>query len=125
MARCMTIDLADTDPERLSNWRHPCLGARRRPAAAPVWATPSVLRHTAASISAQSGVPLAAAVASLGHDPAIFWRAYVRLFPGAIGAVADTDDARTAVIDVDKRSRGNPSDLAFRVGLPGFEPGTS
>ena len=66
-----------------------------------------MLRHTAASLLAQSGVPVAAAAASLGHDPAIFLRAYAHLYPGDLGAVADAmDAARTAVIDIDGLESG-------------------
>ena len=81
------------DPVRLSNWRHRVwdpLAARARPSG---WATPYVLRHTAASLLAQSGVPVTAAAASLGHDPAIFLRTYAHLYPGDLGAVADAMDA--------------------------------
>src|SRR5580692_7632266 len=59
------------DRVRISNWRHRVW----QPAAAqlefPSWATPYVLRHTAASLMAQSGVPVTAAAAALGHDPAV------------------------------------------------------
>ena len=108
----------------------------------------------AASLLAQSGVPVTAAAASLGHDPAIFLRTYAHLYPGDLGTVADAmDAARAAVVDaqeddegipsvrapssvaawisrgwpdaVAKRPRYMASDLHFRVGLPGFEPGTS
>ena len=66
----------------------------------PGWATPYVLRHTAASLLAQSGVPVTAAAASLGHNPAIFLRTYAHLYPGGLGAVADAmDAARSAVVD--------------------------
>jgi hypothetical protein len=96
-----------------------------------------------------------AAAASLGHDPAIFLRTYAHLYTGDLGAVADAmDAARSAVVDAQqqedegtssvrapssvarvisrgwpdaaaKRPSGMASDLHFRVGLPGFEPGTS
>ena len=98
---------------------------------------------------------MTAAAASLGHDPAIFLRTYAHLYPGDLAAVADAmDAARSAVVDVrqqddegtssvrapssvarvdfagmarhpGQRPRGMASDLHFRVGLPGFEPGTS
>jgi integrase len=80
------------DRVRLSNWRHRAW----QPAAAqlefPSWATPYVLRHTAASLMAQSGVPVTAAAASLGHDPAVFLRTYAHLYPGDLKAVADAMD---------------------------------
>ncbi len=113
------------DPVRLSNWRHRVwdpVAARLR---LPVWATPYVLRHTAASLLAQSGVPVAAAAASLGHDPAIFLRTYAHLYPGDLGAVADAmDAARTAVIDADdsegiRSSAGRRSASVSRVGFRG------
>jgi hypothetical protein len=58
-------------------------------ASLPSWATPYVLRHTAASLMAQSGVPVTAAAAALGHDPAVFLRTYAHLYPGDLKAVAD------------------------------------
>ena len=76
----------------------------------PGWATPYVLRHTAASLLAQSGVPVTAAAASLGHDPAIFLRTYAHLYPGDLGAVADAmDAARSAVVDAQEDDEGIPS----------------
>ena len=63
-----------------------------------------MLRHTAASLLAQSGVPVTAAAASLGHDPAIFLRTYAHLYPGDLGAVADAmDAARSAVVDAQQQ----------------------
>ena len=143
------------DPVRLSNWRHRVWDPLAAELGLPVWATPYVLRHTAASLLAQSGVPVTASAASLGHDPAIFLRTYAHLYPGDLAAVADvTDAARSVVVDAQQqddegtpsartpnpvarvisrgwrdadaiRPRGMASDLDFSVGLPGFEPGTS
>ena len=88
------------DPVRLSNWRHRVWDPLADELGLPGWATPYVLRHTAASLLAQSGVPVTAAAASLGHDPAIFLRTYAHLYPGDLGAVADAmDAARSAVVD--------------------------
>ena len=41
---------------------------------------------------AQRGVPVSAAAAALGHDPAIFLRTYAYLYPGDLRAVADATD---------------------------------
>jgi hypothetical protein len=41
---------------------------------------------------AQSGVPVTAAGASLGHDPAVFLRTYAHLYSGDLRAVADAMD---------------------------------
>lgn len=80
------------DPIRLSNWRHRVWDPTAAELRLPHWATPYVLRHTTASLLAQSGVPVTAAAASLGHDPAIFLRTYAHLYPGDLGAVADAMD---------------------------------
>ena len=39
-----------------------------------------------------AGVPVSAAAAALGHDPAIFLRTYAHLYPGDLRAVADAMD---------------------------------
>jgi hypothetical protein len=92
------------DPVRLSNWRHRVWDPLAADLDLPGWATPYVLRHTAASLLAQSGVPVTAAAASLGHDPAIFLRTYAHLYPGDLGAVADAmDAARSAVVDAQEQ----------------------
>jgi hypothetical protein len=41
---------------------------------------------------AQQGVPVSAAAAALGHDPAIFLRTYARPYPGDLRGVADVMD---------------------------------
>ena len=51
-----------------------------------------MLGHAAASLMAQRGVPVSAAAAALGHDPAIFLRTYAHLYPGDLRAVADATD---------------------------------
>jgi integrase len=87
------------DPARLSNWRHRVWYPLAAELGLPGWATPYVLRHTAASLLAPSGVPVTAAAASLGHDPAIFLRTCAHLYPGDLAAVADAmDAARSAVV---------------------------
>ncbi len=80
-------------PVRMSNWRHHVWEPVVDELALPGWATPYVLRHTAASLIAQQGVPVSAAAASLGHDPAIFLRTYAHLYPGDLRAVADAMNA--------------------------------
>jgi integrase len=95
------------DPIRLSNWRHRVWQPAADELGLPDWATPYVLRHTAASLMAQRGVPVSAAAASLGHDPAIFLRTYAHLYPGDLRTVADAMDGargeamerRSSVID--------------------------
>jgi hypothetical protein len=78
----------------------------------PAWATPYVLLHTAASLMAQRGVPVSAAAAALGHDPAIFLRTYAHLYPGDLRAVADAMDlARAETIRVHERDRSRPIGL--------------
>jgi len=59
----------------------------------PPSATPYVLRHTAASLMAQQGVPVSTAAAALGHDPAIYLRTYAHLYPGDLRSAADAMDA--------------------------------
>jgi hypothetical protein len=45
-------------------------------------------------------VPVTAAAAALGHDPAVFLRTYAHLYPGDLMAVADAMDlARGAARD--------------------------
>jgi integrase len=78
---------------RMSNWRHHVWQPAATALELPAWATPYVLRHTAASLMAQQGVPVSAAAAALGHDPAIFLRTYAHLYPGDLRAVADAMDA--------------------------------
>jgi integrase len=98
------------DPVRLSNWRHRVWDPLAADLGLSGWATPYVLRHTAATLLAQSGVPVTAAAASLGHDPAIFLRTYAHLYTGDLGAVADAmDAARAAVVDAQEDDEGIPS----------------
>ena len=77
---------------RMSNWRHKIWDPTALELELPQWATPYVLRHTAASLMAQQGVPVSAAAAALGHDPAIFLRTYAHLYPGDLRGVADAMD---------------------------------
>ncbi len=70
---------------RLSNFR-PIFERARDAAGLPGWATPYSLRHTAASLMAQAGVPATSAAALLGHDPAIFVRTYAHLYPDDLRA---------------------------------------
>jgi hypothetical protein len=41
---------------------------------------------------AQQGVPVSTAVASLGHDPAVYLRTYAHLYPGDLRSAADAMD---------------------------------
>jgi integrase len=112
------------DPVRLSNWRHRVWDPLACELRLPEWATPYVLRHTAASLLAQSGVPVTAAAASLGHDPAIFLRTYAHLYPGDLAAVADAmDAARSAVVDAPDEERDPhtaPASSVARVDFAGM-----
>jgi hypothetical protein len=82
---------------RLSNWRHRIWQPAIEQAGLPLSSTPYVLRHTAASLMAQQGVPVSTAAAALGHDPAIYLRTYAHLYPGDLRSAADAMDAvRTA-----------------------------
>jgi integrase len=82
---------------RLSNWRHRIWQPAVQQAGLPPGVTPYVLRHTAASLMAQQGVPVSTAAAALGHDPAIYLRTYAHLYPGDLRSAADAmDSARTA-----------------------------
>jgi len=82
---------------RLSNWRHRVWQPAAEQAGLPSGATPYVLRHTAASLMAQQGVPVSTAAAALGHDPAIYLRTYAHLYPGDLRSAADAMDVvRTA-----------------------------
>ncbi len=82
---------------RLSNWRHRVWQPAALKLGLPSWATPYVLRHTAASLMAQRGVPVTTAAAALGHDPAVFLRTYAHLYPGDLRSAADAmDRARSA-----------------------------
>ena len=140
-------------PVRIANWRHRVWQPAANAIGLTAWATPYVLRHTAASLMTQRGVPVSAAAAALGHDPATFLRTYAHLYPGDLRAVADAMDVvRSEVTTEPMSSAGDRSrahalcragktrgqivrprrartemapDLLFRVGLPGFEPGTS
>jgi integrase len=102
-----------SEPIRLSNWRHRVWNPAAIKLAFPEWATPYALRHTAASLLAQRGVPVAAAAASLGHDPAIFLRTYAHLYPGDLRSVADAMDlARTGSLNNPRRTaRDHPNAL--------------
>ena len=104
----MSVHVAD-DPEaqifsapdgsmvRLSNWPHRIWQPAVQQAGLPPGVTPYVLRHTAASLMAQHGVPVSTAAAALGHDPAIYLRTYAHLYQGDLRSAADAMDAtRTA-----------------------------
>jgi hypothetical protein len=86
------LDGARSVMVRMSNWRHKVWNPAALELELPQWATPYVLRRTAASLMAQQGVPVSAAAAALGHDPAIFLRTYAHLYPGDLRAVADAMD---------------------------------
>jgi integrase len=107
-------------PVRMSNWRHKVWQPAAEEIGLPRWATPYALRHTAASLMAQRGVPVSAAAAALGHDPAIFLRTYAHLYPGDLRAVADAMDlARTETIGNDATHRLRPTELAGARGKRG------
>ena len=67
---------------RLSNWRHRIWQPAIAKVGLPSGVTPYVLRHTAASLMGQHGVPVSTAAAALGHDPAIYLRTYAHLYRG-------------------------------------------
>jgi integrase len=99
-------------PVRISNWRHKVWQPAADELGLPKWATPYVLRHTAASLMAQRGVPVSAAAAALGHDPAIFLRTYAHLYPEDLRAVADAmDRARTETLSTCTPDRSRPIEL--------------
>ena len=114
------------DPVHLSNWRHRVWQPAADELGLPSWATPYVLRHTAASLMAQRGVPVSAAAASLGHDPAIFLRTYAHLYPGDLRNVADAmDGARTEAIARRSEPVGNRSRRLARVENAGTNDDTA
>lgn len=110
----------DSDPEapifttdkgarvRLSNFRADEWKMARDKAKLPEWATPYVLRHTAASLMAQRGVPVTTAAAVLGHDPAIYLRTYAHLYPGDLRSAADALEAARS----DAKSPRKPVSIA-------------
>jgi integrase len=107
-------------PVRISNWRHKVWQPAADELGLPAWATPYVLRHTAASLMAQRGVPVSAAAAALGHDPAIFLRTYAHLYPGDPRAVADAMDlARAERWATDGSNRTRPVELVGARGKRG------
>jgi integrase len=90
---------------RLSNWRHRVWQPAAEQVELPPGATPYVLRHTAASLMAQQGVPVSTAAAALGHDPAVYLRTYAHLYPGDLRSAADAmDAARTSARKRKKKS---------------------
>jgi len=108
------------DPVRLSNWRHRVWDPAAAKLEPPDWATPYVLRHTAASLLARQGVPVTVAATSLGHDPAIFLRTYAHLYPGDLKAVANAMDRARSETAVDGRTdRSRPIDFADARGKRG------
>ncbi len=99
-------------PVRISNWRHKVWQRPADEIGVPKWATPYVLRHTAASLMAQRGAPVSAAAAALGHDPAIFLRTYAHLYPEDLRTVADAmDRARTETFGQCTTDRSQPIEL--------------
>ncbi len=75
----------------------------------PPGVTPYVLRHTAASLMAQQGVPVSTAAAALGHDPAIYLRTYAHPYPGDLRSAGDAMDAVRTVARKEKTEA--PSDI--------------
>lgn len=107
---------------RISNWRHKVWQPAANDIGLPKWATPYVLRHTAASLMAQRGVPVSAAAAALGHDPAIFLRMCAHLYPDDLRAVADAmDRAHVETISECATDRSNPIELDVARGKRGEE----
>jgi len=99
---------SDGSMVRLSNWRHRIWQPAAERAGLPSGSTPCVLRHTAASLMAQQGVPVSTAAAALGHDPAIYLRTYAHLYPGDLRSAADAMDAvRTAA----RKEKKAPADI--------------
>ena len=99
-------------PVRIANWRHKVWQPAAAELGLPAWATPYVLRHTAASLTAQRGVPVSAAAAALGHDPAIFLRTYAHLYPDDLRAVAEAmDRARADATGEEAADRSGPIEL--------------
>jgi integrase len=94
---------------RLSNWRHRVWQPAAEQAGLPSGATPYVLRHTAASLMAQQGVPVSTAAAALGHDPAIYLRTYAHLYPGDLRSAADAMDVVRSAAR--KAKAGDPPDI--------------
>ena len=94
---------------RLSNWRHRIWQPAVELAGLPPGVTPYVLRHTAASLMAQHGVPVSTAAAALGHDPAIYLRTYAHLYPGDLRSAADAMDAVRSAARKEKTEA--PSDI--------------
>ena len=139
------------DRVRLSNWRHRVWQPAVTQLEFPAWATPYVLRHTAASLMAQSGVPVTAAAAHSGTTPRCSCapmrtciRATSKQWPTQwtwpVAPLVERSKVMPAELDPGGCrawiSRGwlvgamvrkirTPSELHFCVGLPGFEPGTS
>ncbi|HMK62021.1 MAG TPA: tyrosine-type recombinase/integrase [Acidimicrobiales bacterium] len=111
---------------RISNWRRKAWQPAADELGFPSWATPYVLRHTAASLMAQRGVPVSAAAAALGHDPAIFLRTYAHLYPGDLRAVADAmDGARRDARDAARVVDRDRSDSWTRGDFAGTDGGAS
>ncbi len=96
---------SDGSMVRLSNWRHRVWQPAAETLGLPPGATPYVLRHTAASLMAQQGVPVSTAAAALGHDPAIYLRTYAHLYPGDLRSAADAMDAARTVARRRKKKR--------------------
>lgn len=101
----------DRSMVRLSIWRHRVWQPAAEKIGLPATTTPYALRHTAASLMAQQGVPVSTAAAALGHDPAIFLRTYAHLYPGDLRTAADAmDSARSSV----RRGSKSPTRLPAR-----------
>jgi integrase len=96
---------------RLSNWRHKVWQPAIKKSGLPGNVTPYILRHTAASLMAQQGVPVSTAAASLGHDPATYLRTYAHLYPGDLRSAADAMDAARSAAARSRTSNG-PGDSA-------------
>ncbi len=106
-------------PVRISNWRRKVW----QPAADEIrllaWATPYVLRPTAASLMIQPGVPVSSAAAALGHDPAIFLRTHAHLYPDDLRAVDEAMDRARADATCEQRTRSGPIEVVCAGGNAG------
>jgi integrase len=88
---------------RMSNFRRKVWTKAREKADLPDSVTPYNLRHSTASLLAQSGIPPHTSAAMLGNDPAVFLRTYAHLYPddlsdaaAALGSVR-SEEARSAI----------------------------
>ena len=90
---------------RMSNWRHKIWEPAALELDLPSWATPYVLRHTAASLMAQQGVPVSAAAAALGQAVGAKHCASNVKVLGSVAHGEDTPDSDSDIlVDLSPRS---------------------